>query len=710
MKILNFRAFLYTAVNILAASFIAVALSLSIALGVILFSILILINIVLAITFRRKLKYAFSFSFTAVLLMLMITIALLTVNVKYADIDYSKSHKVQGRVYSVNVGTDDCVIVVDKLSIDNKDYCGKMKIYAEIESADKLMFLQKGYELNFTDTIDKIELYDGFINPSAANDGIRYKAYTQSALIEYTPKKAGLLTALHNKLKSSLTDFMGDKYGNIAYGILSGDKNSLDSSVLSYYSASGLGHVLAVSGLHLGFLVSAVMFIMKKVSAKIKVPIAVVIIALYSIFAGLSTSVLRAAIMSCVGLVTLINGQRSDLLNNLSLAFAVITASAPFILFDIGFAMSFSAVFGIACFGNLFNRLLKKTRIPHFIASAISVSVAAQLGITPCIMFYFHSLPLYSILANIILMPLIMLVFITLLLTSVITLIIGSGVTLIVPETLLILLDGTSHFTANLPFSQINVFVNAFIFIVPLLYFVMSGYFMIPKFKYLVNIGAAVCCAVICCLSVTYLNIDNAVIPINGYNDVSSIVFTENKVLLVGDCKNFNSIYRTLNERYIRKIDEVYLTSITEQTAQTLIVLKNEQKLGDIYCPYIENENGLSVLAENKIAVNIFDYTEALPSIKQEYFEGRFVGYNIPIAERKNILFLSYNTDYAKVDASIMNQTAIIRCKTFTGFFDDRIFLTNYSLDIIDESEKYVYSIKESGNYIFNYKEGRVYR
>ena len=136
--------------------------------------------------------------------------------------------------------------------------------------------------------------------------------------------------------------------------------------------------------------------------------------------------------------------------------------------------------------------MLQKIRVPRFLASAISVSAAAQLGITPCLLFYFHSLPLYSVLANIVLMPLITLAFISLIITSVITMLIGSEVVLIVPQTFLIMVDGSAKFAASLPLSQLTIFVGAAVFFLLPFYFLLSGYFMLPNFNFLLNIDGLV--------------------------------------------------------------------------------------------------------------------------------------------------------------------------------------------------------------------------
>lgn len=709
-RIINFRTFLYTAVNAVIGSFISVLLHASIFLGIISFFVLIVVNILLAVYYRKYAKYVAAFSVSACLLAIMLIIAGISCSYTPIDIDYGKEHVVTGSVYSVAYNRDECVAVIENVRVDGIETDGKIKIFVDTKSPDKLEFLREDHMILFSAEISKIDFFaDGFVNKYATS-GIRYISYPTSSSIEYIPQKASPLNHLRSKLKMLLIDFMGDKYGNIAYGILSGNRSGLDFSTQNYFSASGLGHVLAVSGLHIGFLSAALMLCMKKVSPKIKVPIVVFVTILYSVFAGFSASVIRAVIMSSVVLVTAINGQRSDLLNNLSLAFSLIIAFSPFSLFDAGFLMSFCAVFGIACFSNTFRRLLKKIRFPNFLASSIAVSAAAQLGITPCLLFFFHNLPLYSVIANIIMMPLITITFVVLFLVSILCLIINSGVLLVLPQSLLILLDGGAHFISNLPFSQITVYVSALIFLSVPLYFVISRYFMLPKFKWLANIGAVLCCTLICIFSVITSDLNYAVIPISAYNDVSSVVCIDDKVLLVGDCTNSKKIMRVMENKYLGRIDGIYLTSMSEETAQSVIYLSERFDCGAIYCPYFENGEGLTTFVDNDIEVNIFDATDNLPVIKSEYYESKFVGYSIDIKQNKKMLFVGSRTDYSKINPILLNDTAVLRCGVFTGYLSDRIFLTNFSLPEIDESGKYVYSVKSGEEFIFNYMTGELYK
>ena len=96
--------------------------------------------------------------------------------------------------------------------------------------------------------------------------------------------------------------------------------------------------------------------------------------------------------------------------------------------------------------------------------------------------------------------------------------------------------------------------------------------------------------------------------------------------------------------------------------------------------------------------------------LNAEYFDNSFVGYNVELEQDKKLLFLGVQTNYDKLDATLLNSVSVIRCRFFNGYLDDRIFLTNFSVDTVDISDKYVYPIMNIGSYIFDYYSGKFYK
>ena len=710
MRIVNFRTFLYCAVTVLIGVFVCTLYLINHIAGIVLFCLHLAANIVLFVLYFKKFKYAVAFALSIISLASMFAITAVNDIDHHANIDYTAQHFISGHVYSTQREAGEYYIIIDKVTIDDKQIKGKMRIHAEASSQDKLEFLDEGDCISLSAQIYKIDtLQDGFLNTYSISSDIRYSVYTESAEISYEIDSVGILSKFRAFVQRTLVDFMGEHYGNLAYGMLSGDRSGIDPETSTYFGIAGLGHILAVSGLHVGFIISLLMFAMRRLSPKIKVPIATAFVALYATFAGFSFSVIRAALMSTIGLTTLINGQRSDLLNNMSAAFALILSVSPFALFDAGFSMSFCAVFGIACFDKKFARILLKCKFPRFIASAVAISLSAQIGVLPCVMYFFHSLPLYSAIANILLMPLITLIFIVLFITCAISAVFSFGALLVVPQSMLILLDGAARFIADLPLAQPTVFVDSSIFLLIPLYFIISGFVMLPKIKRQISLCALVCCMTVCGVSIINFGMDSAIVPVRAYNDVTSIIRTDGKTLIVGDCRNGKQIIRTLNSDRLGKADAVYLTSLDSSTADAVIYLDSHGICDTFYCPSDALTDAVYYLIDNDIDIKVFDTDSSPENITAEYSDGKFIGYSLKCVKDYNTLFLGAKTLLKDIDRKILNRTAIIRCRLFTGYPDDRIYLTNFTVDSIDASGTFVYPVTEIGDYVFDYMTGKVY-
>ncbi|MFR6641788.1 MAG: ComEC/Rec2 family competence protein, partial [Christensenellales bacterium] len=175
------------------------------------------------------------------------------------------------------------------------------------------------------------------------------------------------------------------------------DKGGLEEGITDYYGTSGIGHILAVSGLHVGFITAALAWLLGKLRLNRYAKLGIVSSTLlfYCFLASFSPSVVRASAMCVIGLTADAFGKRRDSLSGLCAAVTAILAIKPLYVYDVGFVLSVSAVAGILMFAETIKRLLKFLRLS---VEAMSVSVAAQIGITPTMLVVFGKFTPYSIL------------------------------------------------------------------------------------------------------------------------------------------------------------------------------------------------------------------------------------------------------------------------------------------------------------------------
>ncbi|HEA47214.1 MAG TPA: ComEC family competence protein [bacterium] len=199
-------------------------------------------------------------------------------------------------------------------------------------------------------------------------------------------------------------------HSSVLKGIMLGDKESLPPQVQENFLRTGTGHILVVSGLHVGLilLLLLILFRVLALPSRLAFLIVIPILGYYVLITGLRPPVIRATLMVIIGLVSLTIGRDTPLLAILSLACLIILLLNPLSLFDASFKLSFLAVAGIVYFTPFLEIRLK--RLPRWLKRPLAISLSAQLFILPLLAFYFNRLPLIGVITNLIVAPLITIV------------------------------------------------------------------------------------------------------------------------------------------------------------------------------------------------------------------------------------------------------------------------------------------------------------
>ena len=218
-----------------------------------------------------------------------------------------------------------------------------------------------------------------------------------------------------NQRSKLLARFADNGIDGDAYAVVSamtlGDKSALTRDIKDVYSVSGASHVLALSGLHLGIIYMLLsLFLPRRRWPALSQLFIILSVWTFVFLVGISVSVVRSAIMLTVyGLLSI--GNRDKMSIN-ALAFTAIAMLMwnPAWLFDVGFQMSFMAVFSILLFVPLFEDVfpaeyLMEHRWIKRIWGLVTVSCSAQLGVAPLIAFYFGRFSTYFLLSNFIVIP-----------------------------------------------------------------------------------------------------------------------------------------------------------------------------------------------------------------------------------------------------------------------------------------------------------------
>ncbi len=198
----------------------------------------------------------------------------------------------------------------------------------------------------------------------------------------------------------------------IINALLLGQRHDINQEMFNTYRDAGAIHILAVSGLHIGILVLILNLILKplqrilKKGKNITLLVNILFLWCFAIIAGLSPSVLRAVTMFSFLAIGIQIGSQTSIYNSLFVSMFVLLCCNPLLLFSVGFQLSYLAVFSIVWIQPI---LVKHFRPRFFISKKLwetfTVTIAAQLGLLPLSIYYFHQFPLLFFVSNLIIIP-----------------------------------------------------------------------------------------------------------------------------------------------------------------------------------------------------------------------------------------------------------------------------------------------------------------
>lgn len=213
---------------------------------------------------------------------------------------------------------------------------------------------------------------------------------------------------------------------NIMIALLLGQQQDISPETLKDYQLAGAVHILSVSGLHVGFILLFVTFLLKPIgntkrNAFFKLIIILLSLWSYGILAGLAPSVVRSVTM--FSFVAIGNHLRRTVntFHTLLVSMLLILLWKPSFLFDVGFQLSYLALFFILWLQPLLSAIWQpKYKVTQYFWDILTVSFAAQIGAMPLSIYYFHQFPGLFFVTNIIILPLLGIIMVIGLLTIVI--------------------------------------------------------------------------------------------------------------------------------------------------------------------------------------------------------------------------------------------------------------------------------------------------
>ena len=198
---------------------------------------------------------------------------------------------------------------------------------------------------------------------------------------------------------------------NVAIALILGQQQEISPEIIRDYQYAGAVHILSVSGLHIGFILLFVSFLLKpfpntRKGSFIKLIVILLSLWLFGILAGLAPSVVRSVTM--FSFVAIGNHLRRtvNIYHTLLVSILLILLVQPSFLFDVGFQLSYIALFFIIWLQPLLACIWSpKNKIKKYIWNLLTVSFAAQIGTLPLSIYYFHQFPGLFFITNLVIIP-----------------------------------------------------------------------------------------------------------------------------------------------------------------------------------------------------------------------------------------------------------------------------------------------------------------
>lgn len=308
--------------------------------------------------------------------------------------------------------------VVEIEGLEHKKATGKLLLSLPVDST------KKNFKINDELFVfSKAEIIQPPLNPHQFNymdylgkQGIFHQIRTghESIVVQETSSLTivGLASNFRKHLIAKLKEhpFGADELA-VIQALLLGQRDDISESTYNNYANAGAIHILAVSGLHVGILLFIFQFLLSPLEhfpkgKTLKLVGVVVLLWAYAFVAGLSPSIVRAVTMFSFVAYALYLNRPTNVFNIIALSMWFILLIKPLFLFQVGFQMSYAAVFSIVW---IYPKLQRFWFPEHTIVrktwQLLSVSLAAQLGVLPISLFYFHQFPALFFVSNLLIIP-----------------------------------------------------------------------------------------------------------------------------------------------------------------------------------------------------------------------------------------------------------------------------------------------------------------
>ena len=583
------------------------------------------------------------------------------------------------------------IAIVDS-NKEEKEYKDTYKIKTENKDANLILSLNKNKDIEL-EYGDKILIKGEFVEPSEVRNygGFDYKEYLKSIKIHGTIKADNIEILAKNsnnpiftfankinlKIKENINKLIPEKYSAIFTGLILGDTSKVEEEVNDDFKIANISHVLAISGMHITYIVIGIELLLKRVIGKRKIRmITIIILVMYMFITGFTPSVVRASIMGIIMLISKLIHRKNDIWTSISLSLLILLIYNPFLILNVGLQLSYLGTIGIVCFNKNVYNFLRKLKIRNKkikyrinrkfilfmdkIKEILSVTLSAQIVILPILLFNFNILGIYffisNILVSIIIGPIIIVGFVCILI-SFISIEIAKILSIFMSVGIQILISISE--ISHLPFSKIYIptpkvwqIVIYYICVIVINKIYISFNLKEPdftsirirnlvallKFKFRQNKNKVLKVLIVFVLLVFILNTIPQKLKIHfvdvGQGDCTFITTPQNKTILIDGGGSMSEEYDVgkstllpyILDRGYTKLDYVFISHFDQDHVGGILTILEELRVGQVYISKQEQDSEnyqkfLKIVKDKKIQVKVLKQGDCLKIEKNLYFD-----------------------------------------------------------------------------------------
>lgn len=381
------------------------------------------------LSIKRYFRYIKIYLNSKVILIIIISSLISNTIVIFQNKNYERIYNNLSVVEKLNLTG---IIISEK---QEKNYYNKYMVEAKYDNQNLKFYIstKKYIELKYG---DKITFSGTYTKPEVQRNykGFNYSQYIKQLKIYGTIKCEKVQIIKNNqgnrifktsnqiieKMVSKIKKNLDKETASILLGLILGDKTDIDEQTQDNFRNASMSHILAVSGMHVTYVLLGINLILRKIFGKRNTNIiSISVLIFYMFLTNFSPSIVRAGIMGIIMILSKLIYRKNDIYNTISISLFLILIYNPFLIQNLGLQLSYGGVIGIVIFNNHILNILKninaknkvykyriRPKIGGFldkIKEIVSVSISVQLFILPLMIVSLNTFNPYFLISNFIL-------------------------------------------------------------------------------------------------------------------------------------------------------------------------------------------------------------------------------------------------------------------------------------------------------------------